>query len=74
MATTTAINERSGKWETVTVDGFGRVPAGYRTLTERERNKDRAKGLEEEIARLRGSGRVVEAEQQERTLADLRWR
>ena len=70
MATTTAINTMTGAVETVQVNGYGRVPAGYRVPTDGERAKGRGDALRAEATTLRARGDVVGAEAAGRTLAD----
>lgn len=72
MKATTAINIRTGKPETVSVDSFGRVPAGYRAETREEIAAGRGAALRAEIAKYDARGDVVLAEQARRTLADAR--
>jgi len=67
----TAISDTTGAWETVECDGLGRAPAGYHAPTAGERWVSRRDGLRSEAAKLRAQGRLVEAEQVERTLADM---
>ena len=67
----TAINEATGRWEEVETDGRGRVPAGYRTPTRRDRYVSRLEGLRQEAARLDRQGRVELAEQCRRTAREL---
>lgn len=71
MATATAINDKTGKWETVNVDGMGRVPPGYRAPSGREMWRSRVAKLREDAAEMEARGDVVGASQARRTLADM---
>lgn len=72
MIKTTAIDEATGAWETVELDGFGRVPRGYRAPTSEDRALGRGRALRDEIAACELRGDVVLAAQARRTLADAR--
>jgi hypothetical protein len=66
-----ARHDATGQWHEVELDRYGRVPPGYRAQTEGDAWASRVAGLREEAERMRAQGRHVEAEQAERTLAEM---